>query len=47
VFERYDVGPVLSAEGYSSNPLAELEQAITATPCDAVVIGTPMDIPNP
>ena len=43
-FERYDVGPVLPAEGYSSGQLGELEQAITATPCDAVVIGTPMDL---
>jgi predicted GTPase len=44
VFERYDVGPVLPAEGYSSAQLAELEQAIAATPCDAIVIGTPMDL---
>jgi predicted GTPase len=44
VFERYDVGPVLPAEGYSESQLAELEQAIAATPADAVVIGTPMDL---
>ena len=43
-FERYDVGPVLPAEGYSSAQLGELEQAIAATPCDAIVIGTPMDL---
>jgi len=44
VFEKYDVVPVLPAEGYSDAQLGELEQAITATPCDALVIGTPMDL---
>jgi predicted GTPase len=44
VFERYDVGPVLPAEGYAPAQLRELEQAIAATPCDVVVIGTPMDL---
>jgi len=44
VFERYDVGPVLPAEGYSPAQLAELEDTIAATPCDTVIIGTPMDL---
>jgi predicted GTPase len=44
VFEKYDVGPVLPAEGYSDAQLGELEQAIAATPCEALVIGTPMDL---
>ena len=44
VFETYDVGAVLPAEGYSPVQLAELEAAIARTPCDAVVIGTPMDL---
>ncbi len=44
VFERYEVGPVLPAEGYSPAQLRELEQAIERTPCDVVVIGTPMDL---
>jgi len=44
VFRKYDVGPVLPAEGYSAEQLAELERAIDATPCDVVVIGTPMDL---
>jgi predicted GTPase len=44
VFEKYDVGPVLPAEGYSPAQLAELERAVADTPCDAVVIGTPMDL---
>jgi predicted GTPase len=44
VFEKYDVGPVLPAEGYSSGQLRELERAIAATPCDTIVIGTPVDL---
>jgi len=44
VFDRYDVGAVLPAQGYSPAQLAELEDAIRKTPCDAVVIGTPMDL---
>ena len=44
LFEKYDVGPVLPAEGYSDAQLGELEQAIAATPCEALVIGTPMDL---
>jgi predicted GTPase len=44
VFEKYEVGAVLPAEGYSPGQLRELERAIEQTPCDAVVIGTPMDL---
>jgi predicted GTPase len=44
IFERYDVGPVLPAEGYSEAQLAELEHALAETPCDAIVIGTPIDL---
>ena len=44
IFARYDVGPVLPAEGYSPTQLDELERAIADTPCDAVVIGTPIDL---
>jgi predicted GTPase len=44
VFARYDVGAVLPAEGYSPAQLEELERAIAGTPCDVVVIGTPMDL---
>ena len=44
VFERYEVGAVLPAQGYSPAQLEELETAIAATPCDTVVIGTPMDL---
>ena len=44
VFERYDVGAVLPAQGYSPSQLGELETAIGRTPCDTVVIATPMDL---
>ena len=44
IFARYDVGPVLPAEGYSPAQLEELERAIADTPCDAIVIGTPIDL---
>jgi predicted GTPase len=44
VFGKYDVGPVLPAEGYSPEQLGELERAIASTPCDTIVIGTPMDL---
>jgi predicted GTPase len=44
IFDRYDVGPVLPAEGYSPAQLLELQDAVANTPCDAVVIGTPMDL---
>ena len=41
VFDKYDVGPVLPAEGYSPGQLAELEAAIAATDCEVVVVATP------
>lgn len=44
-FERYpDIGPVLPAMGYGAAQLADLEATIEATPCDAVVSGTPADL---
>jgi predicted GTPase len=44
-FERYpEIGKVLPAMGYGDAQLAELEETINATPCDAVVTGTPMDL---
>jgi predicted GTPase len=44
-FERFPrIGTVLPAMGYGEAQLAELEETIDATPCDAVVTGTPMDL---
>jgi len=38
------IGPVLPAMGYSPTQLRELAETIHATPCDVVVIGTPVDL---
>ncbi|HEV8682869.1 MAG TPA: cyclic 2,3-diphosphoglycerate synthase [Actinomycetota bacterium] len=44
VYERYAVGPVLPAMGYSREQIAEMEQTIEAVPCDLVVVATPVDL---
>jgi predicted GTPase len=38
------IGTVLPAMGYGDAQLAELGETVRATDCDAVVIGTPMDL---
>jgi predicted GTPase len=38
------IGPVLPAMGYSPEQLADLEATIAATPCEAVIAGTPIDL---
>ncbi len=44
-FEIYpDIGTILPAMGYGEEQLADLEATINATDCDAVVIGTPIDL---
>ena len=37
-------GPVLPAMGYSADQIRDLEATVRATPCDVVVIGTPIDL---
>jgi predicted GTPase len=37
-------GTVLPAMGYGKQQIADLEKTIDAVPCDAVVIGTPIDL---
>jgi len=45
VFEDYPhIGAILPAEGYSRQQLTDLEATINDTPCDLVVIGTPVDL---
>ena len=39
-----EIGEVLPAMGYGAEQLADLEKTINATDCDAVVIGTPIDL---
>jgi predicted GTPase len=43
-FDKYDVGPVLPAMGYSNGQLAEMERTVDAADCDLVVIATPVDL---
>ena len=38
------VGPLLPAMGYSAKQLADLEETIRRTPCDFVLIATPIDL---
>jgi predicted GTPase len=45
VFAHYPhIGSLLPAMGYSPKQLAELEVTIRKTPCDVVVVGTPVDL---
>ena len=44
VYDRYPVGPVLPAMGYSAAQIDELERTIDAAPVDLVVIATPVDL---
>jgi predicted GTPase len=44
-FEKYpDIGVLLPAMGYGDQQVKDLEDTINAVDCDAVVIGTPMDL---
>ena len=44
-FKKYPTtGPVLPAMGYGEDQIRELEETINATPCDLVIIGTPIDL---
>ncbi len=45
VFSQYPhIGAVLPAVGYSEKQIAELKDTIEATPCDIVLVGTPVDL---
>jgi predicted GTPase len=44
-FEHYpQTGPLLPAMGYSEQQIEELEETINATPCDMVIVATPIDL---
>ena len=44
-FEKYpEIGILLPAMGYSEQQIKDLEETINAADCDAVVIGTPIDL---
>ncbi len=45
VFMKYrQIGPLLPAMGYSATQLGELEETIRRTPCDFVLVATPIDL---
>jgi predicted GTPase len=44
-FRKYpDIGALLPAMGYSPGQVSDLEETINRVDCDAVVIGTPIDL---
>jgi len=44
-YQKYPTtGQVLPAMGYGDSQVQELEETINATPCDQVLIGTPIDL---
>ncbi len=43
--DRFEhLGPVLPAMGYGEKQIRELEETINAVECDAVIVGTPIDL---
>ncbi|WP_026474581.1 cyclic 2,3-diphosphoglycerate synthase [Alkaliflexus imshenetskii] len=44
-FRQYpEIGVLLPAMGYGKEQIKDLEKTIEATPCDSVIIGTPIDL---
>ena len=44
-FEKYpEIGELLPAMGYGDQQVKDLEETINAVDCDAVIIGTPIDL---
>lgn len=44
-FKQYpEIGVLLPAMGYGKEQIRDLEKTIEATPCDTVIIGTPIDL---
>jgi predicted GTPase len=44
-FKKYpQTGPLLPAMGYGERQIEELEETINATPCDLVIVATPIDL---
>ena len=41
-----NIGTLLPAMGYGKEQMKDLEKTIANTPCDAVVVGTPIDLPR-
>jgi predicted GTPase len=44
-FRKYpNTGPILPAMGYGARQIQDLEETIDATPCDLVIVATPIDL---
>jgi predicted GTPase len=44
-FNTYpNIGTLLPAMGYGKQQIADLEKTINSTPCEVVIIGTPIDL---
>jgi predicted GTPase len=44
-YRKYpNTGPILPAMGYGARQIQELEETINATPCDLVIVATPIDL---
>ena len=44
-FQKYPhIGPLLPAVGYGARQIEELEATVNATPCDLVLVATPIDL---
>jgi predicted GTPase len=44
-FRKYpNTGPILPAMGYGAHQIRELQETINATPCDLVIVATPIDL---
>jgi predicted GTPase len=44
-YRKYpSTGPILPAMGYGTQQIRELEQTINGTPCDMVIVATPIDL---
>jgi predicted GTPase len=44
-YRKYpNTGPVLPAMGYGAKQILELQETINATPCDLVIVATPIDL---
>jgi len=44
IYQKYQIGHVLPAMGYSQEQLHELEQMINAADADVVIVATPVDL---
>jgi predicted GTPase len=46
IYQKYQIGHLLPAMGYSAEQLHELEQMVNAADADVVIVATPVDLPR-